>query len=228
MFPSTLLEFPLYPTISAEDRDYAVNLPFEEEEEVDDDAFLVRYPPGSNYEAQYPEITKVLKTIVPELANNQKLVEALMKYGSLTEQQVKDALEWGNANGPEIVIEPLGGLGWAVFDNEEGTKNVIRLNSDLEGIFNGTFLDPHFPIPENTSYEALAFFVAFTTVHELTHWGDYNNNGNLHENWTFPGGQQGDDEEGDAFDWEMVEDFGGMEPADAEDILNRFILRTKD
>lgn len=51
---------------------------------------FVKYPPGSNYASQYPELTNYLKNEFPQLINDDLIVNALIQYGSLSEQQIKD------------------------------------------------------------------------------------------------------------------------------------------
>ncbi len=166
----------------------------------------------SEGEDDYPLITSVLRDELPNMANDQFLVNALMEYGSLTEEQIKDALTWGK--GP--IIE-LGNTnpGWGKFSNgeDDSDTNIISLHWDLEEIFN---------VYPDVSKDALKFFIAITVLHELTHYGDYHYNGNMYIS------DSGDaDAEGYDFDMEVIGETM-QDPDTGGDLYQTYILRRRN
>ena len=126
---------------------------------------FLRYPPGSNYAELYPIATEYIKNKLSDLAFNEQVINHLVNYSELSEEQIKKDLEWGN--GP-----------------------IIRIREDIEDICGELcygFFNPNAPdyinidiglienIEESNidiSQEALGFLLGVTILHEYVHFGE--------------------------------------------------------
>lgn len=130
---------------------------------------MIKYPPNSNYENIYPELTEYLKNELPKIANNQTIVNAIHGLTEAPKEIIQEALQWGK--GPEIEIIQLGGEG----DNElygsyRGHVNQAYLNT----LFLDIDLVEDFENIENSQdvTEAIGFLIAVTILHEYNHLSD--------------------------------------------------------
>lgn len=123
-----------------------------------------KYPIGSNYSTLYPKLTEYLKNKIPQLINNQFIINKLVEYSELTSQQIKSDLKWGK--GPTIQIAQLDYLGedcYGVF--RSSIPNVLTIDVDfVELLENST------PGPQGDS---MAFLLGVTILHEYVHLGDF-------------------------------------------------------
>jgi hypothetical protein len=123
-----------------------------------------KYPAGSNYATQYPKLTEYLKNKIPELKNNQIIINKLVQYSELSSQQVINDLKWGQ--GPTIQIAQLDSRGvncYGIFSS--ATPNVLTIDIDFVNL-----LENSTPGPEGDS---LAFLLGVTILHEYVHLGDF-------------------------------------------------------
>lgn len=123
-----------------------------------------KYPAGSNYATQYPKLTEYLKNKIPELKNNQFIINKLVQYSELSSQQVINDLKWGQ--GPTIQIAQLDSRGvncYGIFSS--ATPNVLTIDIDFVNL-----LENSTPGPEGDS---LAFLLGVTILHEYVHLGDF-------------------------------------------------------
>jgi hypothetical protein len=123
-----------------------------------------KYPAGSNYSTQYPKLTEFLKNKIPELKNNQFIINKLVQYSELSSQQVINDLKWGK--GPTIQIAQLDSRGvdcYGIFSS--ATPNVLTIDIDFVNL-----LENSTPGPEGDS---LAFLLGVTILHEYVHLGDF-------------------------------------------------------
>ena len=140
---------------------------------------FVKYPVGSNYANLYPKLTEYLKNQLPKIGDNAFIVSVIKKYTSLSEEEIKKQLKWGN--GPTIKIEQLGDdpiIG-------EPYHAEFRKNSDSKSIYLDLDLVNQ---SENSATgsklaEAFLFYIGVCILHEFVHYGDYNYNGDA---WNFP------------------------------------------
>lgn len=176
---------------------------------------FVKYAPGTNYENDYPLITEILRDELPKMAEDEFLVNALKKYGSLNNEQIKNALTWGAESSVTVDIGSTG-FGWGLYNKEvlDGDENTITLHWDLEEILRNN---------NTINVEALRFFVAIVTLHEITHLGDYLYNGNMYSS-SDPGAS---DAEGTDFDMEVV-GLTEQDPSDADTVYQNYLLKRKE
>ncbi|WP_394906736.1 hypothetical protein [uncultured Mesonia sp.] len=150
----------------------------------------MKYPEGSDYANEFPHFTNFLKNELVDIADDQTIVDALKQWGSVTEEQIIDALTWGN--GPYIKLSYLssihtimGRFNGLPTSHPEGFAgpDTIELNywtiEDIEDkLENGGPFDA----------KVYKFFIAIVILHEYTHYGDFHYNGNMyHETGTETG-----------------------------------------
>ncbi|WP_109438929.1 hypothetical protein [Aquimarina sp. AU119] len=177
---------------------------------------FVKYPPGTNYAIEYPLTTQILKEELPKMANDAFLVNALKKYGSLNDQQIKNALTWGSESSVTVEFGSTG-LGWGLYNGEifeGGDLNTITLHWDLEEKLREK---------KSLNTEALRFFIAIATLHEITHLGDYLYNGNMYTS----DDPLASDAEGTDFDMEVV-GLTEQDPEDANKVHQSYLLNRKN
>jgi hypothetical protein len=127
---------------------------------------LVKYPPNSNYANLYPNLTEYLKNKLPQISNNDFIVNSIKKYTHLTKAQIEHGLKWNE--GPTIKIEQLGlssnnGEIYGVFRSSEPTTLFIDIDlvNDLESSKGrGNLAD------------SFSFLMGVTILHEYVHFGD--------------------------------------------------------
>ncbi|HEX6981913.1 MAG TPA: hypothetical protein VF181_04060, partial [Balneolaceae bacterium] len=102
----------------------------------------VKYPPNSTYAQDYPKLTEYLKNKLPTLKDNETIISAIEKYTSLSREEIKEQLQWGE--GPTLKIAQLadmcnscsvGTIG--LFDPD--TPNTIYLDIDYVTTFEATY-----------------------------------------------------------------------------------------
>tara|TARA_R110002049_G_scaffold277604_3_gene456149 strand:- start:651 stop:1670 length:1020 start_codon:yes stop_codon:yes gene_type:complete len=162
---------------------------------------------------KYQRLAHYLKNNIQSISNNKTVMGALMKYGQFTEEQINNALKWGE--GPEINITQLGPSSTGIGDRaglyapKKYGKNTLNLDSDLaDRLENAT----------GDNKDILLFQVAKTILHEYVHLGDAKD-----------GVQQKDNsgkiiEEGNAFEIKAYgRDIRSFN--DAADVLNEYNKR---
>ncbi len=164
-----------------------------------------KYPPNSNYAAQYPKLTEYLKNQLPNLANEELIVDALKQYGSLTEQQIKDALTWGQ--GPIIEIVDMNCCLGSFGPNFGFDSNTLIISTELANVLENNI---------TISNDALNFFIGVVILHEFTHFGDFHFNGNMYEG-----------EEGSDFEL-YVSGTTQQDPVNANSVYQGYLLRRKN
>jgi RHS repeat-associated protein len=133
-----------------------------------------KYPAGESakYKQEYPILTKYLENqIYNDVINSPRIMSGLMKYGKFTEQQIKEALTWGNNSSIEISISNLG--------NSDGLCLSGQAHCHPGGVTGSFALGEEFvkqmenATEENKQASLLA--LVSTILHEYVHVGDFNN-----------------------------------------------------
>jgi len=125
---------------------------------------LVKYPENSTYETDYPRLTEYLKNELPNIADNQIVVNLIHDYTDTPKETIKEALQWGK--GPEIVITDLDG-------DKVGSYRGFFDSSELNKLYLDTGLVLALEnAPSIEASSALSFFIAITILHEYSHLGD--------------------------------------------------------
>ena len=131
---------------------------------------LLKFPSGSNYETEYPKLTEILKEKIPEMANNETIVNAINSITEAPIDIIVDALQWGK--GATVIVEQLGGSGdtekYAAYRGhlDADLQDNLYLDIDLVNILEESEDDTCFSI-------AVELLVAVTILHEYTHLGDF-------------------------------------------------------
>lgn len=126
---------------------------------------MIKYPPNSNYENIYPELTEYLKNELPKIANNQTIVNAIHDITETPKEIIREALRWGN--GPEIWISDLDGEKYGAYRGHlyPADKNKLFLDeglvNDIENLENS-----------QEFRNEMGFLIAVTILHEYVHLGD--------------------------------------------------------
>tara|TARA_R110002012_G_scaffold283090_2_gene473120 strand:- start:67402 stop:68739 length:1338 start_codon:yes stop_codon:yes gene_type:complete len=150
---------------------------------------FVKYPNdlSTQYKQQYPKLTAYLSMELPELSNDNLIINALNQYGSLNNEQINNALKWGNDSSVTIMIIDMPCC-WGAYGPQFGyDENIILLSTEL-----AAELESNSTISE----DALNFFVGIVILHEVTHLGDYLYNGDMY-----------DGEEGNDFELDVIGDY---------------------
>ena len=168
---------------------------------------FVKYPEGSDYTSRYHKLTEYLKNQIPKVADIPKIVNAINEFTQLPSDEIKNALKWGE--GPVLHVSQL--------DNYPGCSTC---SIDTVGYFDrenpdNIYLDiDYVNLIEDgnvteTDDDAYIFFLGTTILHELVHWGEFNN-----ENFTYEG------EEGRHFEFRVYN--ANVNPDNARLILDRY------
>ncbi|UPS92511.1 hypothetical protein [Bizionia sp. M204] len=150
---------------------------------------FVKYPNdlSSQYKQQYPKLTAYLSMEFPKLSKDNLIINALNQYGSLNNEQIKNALKWGNDSSVTIMIIDMPCC-WGAYGPQFGyDENTILLSTEL-----AAELESNSTISE----DALNFFIGIVILHEVTHLGDYLYNGDMY-----------DGEEGNDFELDVIGDY---------------------
>jgi len=132
-----------------------------------------KYPAGevAKNKQDYPMLTKYLETqILHDVTNSPRIMQGLMKYGKLTEQQIKNALTWGKNSSVQVSISNLGNstglcLAGQAVCWRDGETSLFYLNDD--------FVKQMENANEEDKHSALLSLVS-TVLHEFVHIGDFN------------------------------------------------------
>ena len=116
----------------------------------------------ANQARQYQRLAQYLRNGIQDIANNPKIMNALMKYGQFSRQDIIKGLTWGD--GPKINVTTLEGDYIGEFTPYIGSKE-IRLNKNFV-----SQLDTR--IGFGVDKDALLFLLAVTILHEYVHYGD--------------------------------------------------------
>jgi RHS repeat-associated protein len=141
---------------------------------------------GGNFEMdriqaqQYKNLAQYLRSGIQGIANNSKVMNALMKYGQFSKEDILNDLKWGN--GPKVNITSIKGA-FGEFTPDIGSKE-IRINEKyIKQLESATGEDK----------DLLLFIIAVKILHEYTHYGD-------DQDGIDYVGSVGNKEEGDAFE----------------------------
>ena len=108
---------------------------------------------------KYQRLAQYLKNGIQEIANNPKVMGALMTYGQFSKQSIINDLKWGK--GPKVNVTALNGA-YGEFTPGIGSKE-LRLNEKyVKQLETATGADR----------DALLFLIAVTLLHKYTHYGD--------------------------------------------------------
>ena len=131
---------------------------------------LLKFPEGSNYEVDYPRLTEILQQKIPEMANNEIIVNAIHGITEAPIDIIVDALQWGK--GATVIVEQLGGSGdterYGAYRGhlDADLQDNLYIDIDLVNILEQSEDDTCFSI-------AIELLVAVTILHEYTHLGDF-------------------------------------------------------
>lgn len=122
---------------------------------------------------KYPKFSHYVKTQMPKVIAKRVIVASMSKFGALPFKEFKDALTWGR--GPIIEILDLHD-GSCFVDKADGCFHLtapkmieihVRCVEDYEYTRPLRFI--------NTQYGRRVYYVGTILLHELCHWGNYNN-----------------------------------------------------
>lgn len=124
-------------------------------------------------QAKYPRFTQYVKYAFPKLISVPAIVANAAKYGHLTRVEFHNAITWGS--GPTVIITDLyhGQCGvpkaYGCFRHAKPTTIEIHKGtvSDFEKLSAG--------YTDNNTAGKSVYVVGATLLHELCHWGNYNN-----------------------------------------------------
>lgn len=125
-------------------------------------------------QTKYPHFTQYVKFAVPKLKTITKIVTNVALYGGLTQTEFNSATTWGNS--PMIVITDLhnGQCGvpkaYGCFRPAKPTNIEIHIGTVTD--FENSRINH---TDKNKSGNLLVYVVGATLLHELCHWGNYNN-----------------------------------------------------
>jgi hypothetical protein len=120
----------------------------------------------------HPKLAQYVRVSLPTVINVPIIVKNIQKFGSLTKDEFRHALGWGND--PLIIIKDLndgscnGVAANGCFDHAH--PNQIEL--DLEDVQNFE-TDPYGKGSDVNSRGQKVFIVGTTLLHELCHWGNF-------------------------------------------------------
>jgi len=134
---------------------------------------FIKYPKNSNYEIIYPKLTEYLKNKLPNVANIPKITDAIQEFTQLPLNQIQNNLQWGER--PELKIAQLDNYPGCDPCSEntighfsENSPEKIFLDIDyVNQLENGNLI-----VNDN---DAAIFFIGTTVLHELVHYGEFNN-----------------------------------------------------
>jgi len=139
-----------------------------------------KYPDGSDYAAQYPEFTYLIKEYIPSFKNNIHLINTITQLTNISAEDVVKNLTWDK--GPEIHIEDLG-------YSPDGSQIKGKFNpSEPDKIYIDKDLVDYlenFAIANGETNElgAIRALVTFSVcLHELVHYADYDFDGLMQGN----------------------------------------------
>lgn len=122
---------------------------------------FLMFPAGSNYGTLYPKFTKYLSTSISKIQNVPSVMNALMQYSCLSEQEINENLAWGQ--GPEIHIVDLSNVnGGAEGSFNPAFPNVINIDQGLV---------EEYELSQGNISDGLLFYLGVTVLHEFVHFG---------------------------------------------------------
>ncbi|WP_299888934.1 hypothetical protein [uncultured Lacinutrix sp.] len=142
-----------------------------------------KYPDGSTYAIDYPELTILLKEYIPYLKNNTRLIDTISNLTGLSDEEIKEDFTWGE--GPEIHIEQLG-----VVNGQEikGRFNPLEPNKIVIDVDLVNALEALAAIenPTTEQTQQLQLFDGLVTfavcLHEYVHFADNAFDGTMQDN----------------------------------------------
>ncbi|GGI24190.1 hypothetical protein [Pedobacter mendelii] len=106
---------------------------------------------------KYPKFTDLIKRLESFVANDKKVLDALIKWSGYNREQILEKVKFGQ--GPTIVVKELTGK-YGYFDRAEN-PNVINIDASwVRGLEAANLLE---------TQEATGFFLAVTALHEFVH-----------------------------------------------------------
>jgi RHS repeat-associated protein len=110
---------------------------------------------------QYERLAHYLAYNIQGVSGNQKIMNALMKYGQFSSKQINSDLRWGH--GPKVVIKKFTDNAMGEFS--PGTNsNTLYINQDYVELLE--------KLPAGKQRDAILFRLAMTILHEYVHFGD--------------------------------------------------------
>ncbi|MCO6359780.1 hypothetical protein GBO34_15230 [Roseivirga pacifica] len=62
-----------------------------------------KYPEGSDYEKKYPKLTEYLKNQLPNVLDNQRIIQIIQYYTNMSYEEISKQISWGS--GPTIIVQ---------------------------------------------------------------------------------------------------------------------------
>jgi hypothetical protein len=106
---------------------------------------------------KYPKFTDLIKRLENFVANDKKVMDALIKWSGYNREQILEKVKYGK--GPTIVVKEMTGK-YGYFDRAENA-NVINIDASwVRGLESANLLE---------TQEATGFFLGVTVLHEFVH-----------------------------------------------------------
>lgn len=106
---------------------------------------------------KYPKFTDLIKRLENFVANDKRVMDALIKWSGYNREQILDKIKFGQ--GPTIVVKEMTGK-YGYFDKGEN-PNVINIDASwVRGLESANLLE---------TQEATGFFLGVTVLHEFVH-----------------------------------------------------------
>ncbi|MDY0906701.1 hypothetical protein [Pedobacter sp. CFBP9032] len=106
---------------------------------------------------KFPKFSELIKKLESFVANDQKVLNALIQWSGYNKEQIIEKVKFGN--GPTIVVKELTGK-YGYFDRNEN-PNVINIDESwVKGLESANLLE---------TKQATGFFLAVTVLHEFVH-----------------------------------------------------------
>lgn len=124
-------------------------------------------------QAKYPQFTKYIKLAVPQLISIPVIVLNVSKYGSIDIKEFREVVTWGK--GPTLTIKDLhhGQCGvpkaYGCFRHAKPSAVEIHVGTVVD------FEKANASHSNTTAKGVAVYVVGATLLHELCHWGNYNN-----------------------------------------------------
>lgn len=121
----------------------------------------------------YPHLAKLLRTVIPQMINNPKVMANLIKFTGLSRERIEKDLAWGN--GP--LVSPREGLelhlGEYTKSKVAGTDQILKINQsylvkNLESMARSKTV-------KQDELDAITFLSIVTIIHEYVHYGRFQN-----------------------------------------------------
>lgn len=120
----------------------------------------------------FPQLAYYVRVNIPQVVHVPKIVKNLKKFGSLTSEEIRHALTWGNE--PLIAIKDLSNFQCSVqaANGCFNPSNPKQIELDLDRA-NEFEKDAFGAGSDLTTDGRKVFIVGTTLLHELCHWGNF-------------------------------------------------------